>query len=751
MIPATMKLLFFISFILTMTSIQAQNRQQPWDDPEANAFVDSLLERMTMEEKIGQMSLFTSDWDVTGPTMRANYLEDVSAGRAGAIFNAHTAAYTYELQQIAVQETRLGIPLLFGYDVIHGHITIFPIPLAEACSWNLDLIRKSAKLSAKEAAASGLHWTFNPMVDIARDPRWGRMAEGSGEDPYLTSLIARAKVNGYQGEDLSDPFTVLACVKHFAAYGAAQAGRDYHTVDMSELVLRETYLPPYYAAIDAGAASVMTAFNEIFGVPATGSEFLLNDILREEWGYEGFVVTDYTSINEMIPHGVAASNAEAGVLAVNAGVDMDMQGAVFYNHLAESLAEGEVSRERIDEAVRRILLAKYFLGLFEDPFRYSDPEREADIVLSDELFAHALEAGRESIVLLKNDTVHGQTLLPLRQDVQKIALIGPLADNQIDLLGTWHASGDESRVITLLQALREEMPDAEISYAQGAGFTGNDTTGFDEARQLAKEADLVILAVGENYRQSGEAASRSELDLPGPQEALLRMLHKLGKPMVAVVMAGRPLTLGWMDENIPAIVYAWHLGSMAGPAIADVLSGAYNPSASLPVTFPRNVGQIPIFYNMKNTGRPFSATNKYTSKYLDVSNEPLYPFGYGLSYTKFAYSEPQLNKESISLDDSLEVSVRVSNTGERAGEEIVQLYVRDLVGSVTRPVKELKGFEKISLEPGESREVRFFLSSDDLAFYTREMEFKAEPGEFRVMIGPDSEQLKSMGFFLNAP
>jgi beta-glucosidase len=741
-----MRYLYCLLLIVFVFSAHAQEKAINWEDTQANAFVDSLLQEMTLDEKIGQMTLFTSDYDVTGPTMRENYLEDIRSGRAGAIFNAHTVAYTRQLQEIAVKQTRLGIPLLFGYDVIHGHQTIFPIPLAEAASWNLPMIEKSARLAAKEAAASGLHWTFNPMVDVARDPRWGRIAEGSGEDPYLGSLIARAKVKGIQGDDLGDPYTLLACVKHFAAYGAPQAGRDYHTVDMSELRLRETYLPPYQAAIEAGAATVMTAFNELFGMPATGSRFLLNDILREEWGFEGFVVTDYTSINEMVPHGVAATDAEAGVLAVSAGVDMDMQGAVFYNHLAESVGEGEVNEERLDEAVRKILLAKYFLGLFEDPFKYADAEREAETVLSDELFEHALQAGRESIVLLKNDSLQGQPLLPISDEVQKIALIGPLADNQIDLLGTWHASGDESRVTTLLQALREEMPGKEISYAYGSGFSGNDTTGFDEARQLAREADLVLLAVGENYQQSGEAASRSKPGLPGPQEELVKSLQQTGKPMAAIVMAGRPLIISWMDENLPSIVYAWHLGSMAGPAIAEVLSGAYNPSASLPITFPRNVGQIPIYYNMKMTGRPFSAENKYTSKYLDVSNEPLYPFGYGLSYTKFAYNKPELSKTEMTMGDSLRLSVDVRNIGDRAGQEIVQLYVRDLVGSLTRPVMELKGFQKIRLEAGASQQLTFTISTDDLAFVNRKLEEVTEAGEFEIMVGPDVSRLQRLRF-----
>ena len=704
--------------------------------------IDSLINVMTLEEKIGQMTLFTSDWDVTGPTIRGNYEADIRSSKVGAIFNAYTADYTRQLQRIAVEETRLKIPLLFGYDVIHGHKTMFPIPLAEACSWNMETIERSAHYSAMEAAASGLHWTFNPMVDIARDPRWGRVAEGAGEDPFLGSLVGQARVRGYQGDDWSDPLTILACVKHFAAYGAAQAGRDYGTVDMSERVLRETYLPPYHAAIEAGAATVMTSFNELDGVPATGNAFLLTDILRKEWEFKGLVVTDYTSINEMIPHGIVANEEEAGILAVNAGVDMDMQGAVYYNHLAESVKAGEVSEARIDEAVRRILSAKYLLGLFDDPYRYSDTTREQQVLFSDEIMQHARQAGRESIVLLKNDSVQGQPLLPMASTVKNIALIGPLGDNQTAMLGTWHAAGDETKVVTLRQGLQEALPEATIRYTPGADFVGEDTSGFAEARRLAQEADLVIMAVGENDQQSGEAASRANLDLPGPQSALVHAMHQTGKPMIVVMMAGRPLTIPWMAGHVPAIVCAWHLGTMAGPAIADVLTGAYNPSGKLPITFPRNVGQIPIYYSMKNTGRPFDADNKYSSKYLDSSNDPLYPFGYGLSYTTFAYDDLQLDREKITMDEELTVSLNVSNTGDRAGEEIVQLYVRDLVGSVTRPVKELKGFRKVSLSAGESKEVSFIITSDDLAFYTRDMKFEPEPGRFKIMVGPNSSEVQ---------
>ena len=732
----------FILFLLTMWLLPLKAQK------DFNQQANELLGKMTLAEKIGQMTLYTSGWDVTGPTLNENYKADIRSGKCGNIFNAHTAAYNRDLQRIAVEETRLGIPLLFGYDVIHGHKTIFPIPLAEACSWDLELTEKSTRLAAKEAAASGLHWAFNPMVDIARDPRWGRIAEGAGEDPYLGSLIAAAKVRGHQGDDLSDPFTVMACVKHFAAYGAAQAGRDYHTVDMSERTLRETYLPPYKAAIDAGAATIMTAFNEYDGVPASGSKFLLDKILRQEWGFDGFIVTDYTSVNEMVRHGFAADEKHAGELAANAGVDMDMQGGVFQRFLEKSIAEGKVSEATVDDAVRRILIKKFELGLFEDPYRYSNEELEKQVVYSDEMLQHARDAGRKSIVLLKNAPVNEKPILPLTKDTKTIALIGPLGDNQEDVQGSWHAAGDASKVVSLLSALKEAAPNVKILFTEGCSTEGDDRSGFAKALNAARQADLVIMAVGENYRQNGEAASRTDLGLPGVQQELMEEINTTGKPIVAVVMAGRPLTIEWMDENIPAIVNAWHLGTMAGPAIADVLFGDYNPAGKLTITFPRNVGQIPIFYSMKNTGRPFNADDKYTSKYLDAPNTPLYPFGYGLSYTTFTYSDLRLDKKSIGFSETVKVTVTVTNTGKLAGDEVVQLYTRDLVGSVTRPVKELKGFKKITLQPGESQQVTFIISSDDLKFYTQDMSFKAEPGAFRVFVGGSSVDVLEAGFEL---
>ncbi|MBN1131586.1 MAG: glycoside hydrolase family 3 C-terminal domain-containing protein [Bacteroidales bacterium] len=742
-----MRLLMITTGLLLLLAVSCDHPET--GSAQKEKFIDSLLSEMTLEEKIGQLTLFTSGWDITGPVLNENYRQDILSGRCGNLFNAHTVAYNRELQRMAVEETRLGIPLLFGYDVIHGHRTIFPIPLAEACSWDPGMVKKTAALSAKEAAASGLNWTFNPMVDIARDPRWGRIAEGSGEDPLLGSLYAHARVEGYQGTDLSDVFTLAACVKHFAVYGAPQAGRDYHVVDLSERTIREVYLPPYKAAVDAGVATVMSSFNEINGVPVTASKAYLTDILRDKWGFKGMVVTDYTSINELIPHGVAEDLKHAGELAFRAGVDMDMQGSVFNDYLAELVNEGVFSEEDVNRAVKRVLALKYDLGLFDDPYRYLDEEREKAVLYSDELMEHALVAARKSMVLLKNEPVNGTPLLPVQQSVKKIALIGPLADNRVDVMGTWHASGDAGKVVTVEEGLRKKFPAASIKVLKGCDFTGNDMSGFRAAISLAGQSDLVILAIGENHQQSGEAASRTCLDLPGVQQQLLEKIHETGTPVVAVVFAGRPLTINWMDEHIPAILYAWHPGTRTGDAVADILSGDCNPSAKLAITFPRNVGQIPVFYNTKNTGRPFNAENKYTSKYLDALNEPLYPFGYGLSYSTFEYGTISPDKNSISAGDSLTVSVTVKNTGKCAGEEIVQCYVRDLVGSVTRPLKELKGFSKISLDPGEEKLVQFTITEDDLRFYDINMEYRAEPGEFRIYVGPHSQVDEYVTFTLN--
>ncbi|NUQ25408.1 MAG: glycoside hydrolase family 3 C-terminal domain-containing protein [Saprospiraceae bacterium] len=733
--------LLVVAFMINVFAVQNDLLVDPPKDKTIEQKIDSVLARMTLEEKIGQLTLFTSDWDVTGPTVRENYKADIKAGKVGAIFNAHTAAFNRELQRIAVEETRLGIPLLFGYDVIHGYKTIFPIPLGEAASWDLEAIEKSSRVAAVEASAAGLHWTYAPMVDIARDPRWGRICEGAGEDTYLGSVIAAARVKGFQGKDLAADNTLAACVKHYAAYGAAQAGRDYHTVDMSERVLREVYLPPFKAAKDAGVRTFMTSFNELDGVPATANGLLLTDILRKEWGFNGFVVTDYTSINEMVDHGSAANEKDAGEQAINAGVDMDMQGAVFYNYLAQSVKEGKVNVKTIDEAVRRILRIKFELGLFDDPYRYSDVERERRLVMSPEHQEIARDVSRKSIVLLKNE----RQALPLNKTIGTLAVVGPLADNKSELIGSWSAAGDYTKSVSLLEGIRAKIgPGTSLLHVKGCEVEGADKSGFEAALVAAAKADAVVLAIGEKAQMSGEAASRAFIDLPGVQQDLVKALAATGKPLIVVLMNGRPLAVPEVHDKASAILETWFLGTQAGHAIADVLFGDYNPSGKLPVTFPRNLGQVPIFYNMKNTGRPMDPNDKYTSKYLDSPNTPLYPFGYGLSYTTFKYGVPVLSKNSFKASEQITVTVPVTNTGTRGGEEVVQLYVRDLVGSVTRPVKELVDFRKVMLKAGEKKEVVFKLSADQLKFYDRQLKWVAEPGEFDVMVGGNSAEVQSV-------
>ena len=725
-----------------------------WMRPDArmDRFIAELMARMTLDEKIGQLTLLTSDWESTGPTMRDGYKDDIRAGRVGAIFNAYTAKYTRELQQLAVDGTRLKIPLIFGYDVIHGHRTIFPISLGEAASWDIQAIENAARISAIEASAEGIHWTFSPMVDIARDPRWGRISEGAGEDVYLGSLIAKARVRGYQGDDLSRPDTILATAKHFAAYGAAQAGRDYHTVDISERTLRDIYLPPFKAAADAGAATFMTSFNELDGIPASGSRHLLTDILRDKWGFKGFVVTDYTSINEMVAHGFSKDLKQAGEQAINAGVDMDMQGAVYIENLARSVAEGKVDVARIDAAVKSILEMKYRLGLFDDPYRYADEKREKATIYKPEFLAAARDVARKSIVLLKNKA----GTLPLAASAKSIAVIGPLGNSKTDMIGSWSAAGDrQTRPVTLFEGLQARAPKgASVAYAKGASYAfedaGNDD-GFAEAIALAQKSDVIIAAMGERWDMTGEAASRTSLDLPGNQQALLEALKKTGKPIILVLMSGRPNSVEWADANVDAILEAWYPGTMGGHAIADLLYGDYNPSGKLPVTFPRNVGQVPIHYDMKHTGRPIelgAADAKYVSRYLNTPNTPLYPFGYGLSYTSFSYSPVTLDKAAIRPGEPLTISVTVTNSGARVGEDVVQLYVRDLVGSVTRPVKELKGFEKIMLQPGETRMIRFTLTDAALAFTRADLSWGSEPGNYKLWVGPSSAQGSEAAFEL---
>lgn len=735
-----MNRLFFISLILFF--LVSCKTQKP-SDPVAKGIsqkIDSIMALMTLDEKIGQMTLFTTDWGSTGPTIREGYQDDIRQGRCGALFNSHTTAFTRQLQEIAVKESRLHIPLLFGYDVIHGYKTIFPMPLAESCSWDLDAMERSASVAAAEASAAGLHWTFAPMVDISREPRWGRVMEGAGEDTYLGSLIARARVRGFQGENFDHADKILACIKHYAGYGAPIAGKDYNTVDMSERVFRETYLPPYKAGIEAGAMSVMSSFNEYDGIPATANKFLLQTVLRNELGFKGFVVTDYTGINEMVNHGYARDLAHAGELAVNAGVDMDMQGAVFEQYLKNSVEGARVSEKTIDASVRRILEAKFALGLFKDPYRYCNEEREKTVIFSAANLEAARDMARKSIVLLKNE----KSTLPLPKKMHSIALVGPLADAKSQMLGAWSGAGDGESCISVKEALTERAAKNgfKVNYVKGCEIEGDVTKGITNAVMAARNSDVVIAVVGESKEMSGEAAARSDLSLPGVQEQMIKELAGTGTPVIVVLMNGRPLTIPWIAEHASAILEAWWLGTEAGPAIVDVLFGDYNPSAKLTMTFPRSTGQIPIYYNSKNTGRPYDPNSKWTSKYMDGPSAPLYPFGYGLSYTTFKYDTIQLSRTEFSMKDSLLISVKVTNTGEREGEEIVQLYVRDLVGSVTRPVKELKGFEKIKLPSGQHKIVNFKLTAKDLAFYTADMKFEAEPGKFWIMVGPDSEHLQ---------
>lgn len=733
-------LAFFVLFLMLSACSGPEAPKNPYSTK-----VDSVLSLMTLEEKVGQLSLFTSDWDVTGPTMREGYKEDIRKGRVGAIFNAFTANYTRGLQKIAVEETRLKIPLLFGYDVVHGHRTIFPVPLGQAASWDLEAIENAERIAAAEASAEGIHWTFAPMVDIARDPRWGRIVEGSGEDTYLGSRIAEARVRGFQGKGYDEPNTVMACVKHFAAYGAPLAGREYHTVDMSDRVFREVYLPPYAAAINAGSATVMSSFNDLDGMPATGNDYLLTQILRNELKFNGFTVSDYTSVMELIPHGFAADTADAAALAINAGLDMDMQAGFYNDALPQLVREGRVKEETIDQAVRRILQKKFELGLFKDPYRYSDEEREKNTIMKPEFLTAARELGHESIVLLKNE----RNVLPISKQVKRLGVIGPLAAARQEMIGSWSAAGDWKKAVTLLEGVKSAVsPGTKVTYAKGCNINDDSTKYLAEALRVARESDVIILAVGEAAHMTGEAASRAYLDLPGIQQRLVEEIQKIGKPLAVVLVNGRPLSVTWINDHVPAILETWFLGTQSGPAIADVLFGDYNPSGKLPVTFPRTVGQVPLFYNMKNTGRPMDVNNKYTSKYLDELNAPLYPFGYGLSYTTFVYGPIALSSATIGSRDTLVVSTTVKNTGEREGVEVVQLYVKDEVGSVTRPVKELKGFARISLQPGESREVRFKISSKDLSYYRKDMTFGTEPGKFRVFVGTNSQDTTEAMFEL---
>lgn len=745
-------LLFLFSIIATgNVPLCAQSTYQ--------AKARALVAKMTVEEKIGQLNLLTPGGNVpTGAVVSNDVESKIAMGQVGGLFGIMTPEKVRQAQAIAVKQSRLHIPLLFGLDVIHGHRTIFPIPLGLAATWDTVLVQQSARIAATEATADGLNWAFSPMVDIARDPRWGRVAEGAGEDPYLGSLMAKAMVRGYQGNDLSGNNTLMACVKHFALYGAAEAGRDYNTVDMSPVKMYEYYLPPYKAAVDAGVGSVMSSFNEINGVPATANQWLLTDLLRKQWGFKGLVVSDYTSVNEMIAHGIGDLKTVAA-RALRAGLDMDMVGEGFLTTLQQSLKEGKVSMQDIDAACTRIIEAKYKLGLFDDPYRYIDETRPAKDILTPENRKAARAIAAHSFVLLKNQA----QLLPL-QKKGTIALIGPFADNKKEMLGTWVVAGDPMKSVTVLEGLKEAGgPQVNLLYAQGANiaddpylFSNLNPFGpqvekssrtpevmLQEAVETANKADVVVAVLGESVTMSGEASSRSDIGIPESQKKLLKALVQTGKPVVLVVFAGRPLTLDWEDVHVNAILNVWAPGTEAGHAISDVLYGDYNPSGKLTMTFPRNVGQIPLYYNHKRTGRPFNAQNKFTSKYLDAPNEPLYPFGYGLSYTNFVYGDLQLSKKNLKGNETLKATITVKNAGNYAGEETVQLYISDPVASITRSVKDLKGFQKIFLQPGEQKAVSFTITTEQLKFYNSALKYDWEPGEFIIEAGTNSAAVKT--------
>ena len=741
---STFKLLFII--ILAMTIVSACRSKTEKDAKTFEQKADSLLKLMTLDEKIGQLNLLTSDWAVTGPSLSSNYMELIKEGKVGAIFNAYTVDFVTKLQKTAIEGSRLHIPLLFGYDVIHGHRTIFPIPLGEASSWDLEAIKHSEQIAASEATAEGINWAYAPMVDISRDPRWGRVMEGAGEDTWLGCKIAEARVKGFQGNDFNSNNTLLACVKHFAAYGAPQAGRDYNTVDMSDRSLYEWYLPPYKACIDAGVASVMTSFNEIAGVPSTCNKWLLTDLLRNQWKFNGFIVTDYTSMNELIPHGIAADSAHAGELAINAGVDMDMQGSIYLNYLSKLVKEKKVSETTIDRAVKKILEAKFKLGLFQNPFKYCDKNREKTSLMTPENEAFARQFAAKSCVLLKNS----RETLPFGKAVKSVAIIGPLADSKEDMLGSWSAAGEWEKCITLREGIKEKLPEnVKITCVKGCNINDNDESQISQALAAARNSDIVIMALGESRDMTGEAASRSNISLPGIQMKLAHAVISIGKPTAVVLFNGRPLAIPELDSIAPALLDTWFGGTQAGNGIADVLFGDYNPSGKLTMTFPRNVGQIPIFYNAKNTGRPVDPAHpgeKYKSRYIDCTNDPLYPFGYGLSYTTFSYSSIRLNKSEYEHNDQIEASVDITNIGRYDGEEVAQLYIHDLVGDVTRPVKELKGFQKVMIKKGETKTVSFTLPTSALAYYHQNMSYTWDPGAFELFIGTSSSKCQIAKF-----
>ncbi len=747
-------------FLLLALAFNNVNAQKLSEDAKMNSFVANLMGKMTMDEKIGQLNLVTMGRAITGSVVNNGVEQRIKKGEIGGVFGVYGTDDVAKIQDLAVKESRLHIPLIFGLDVIHGHRTIFPIPLGISASWDMGLIEESARVAAKEATAEGLNWVFSPMVDIARDPRWGRISEGSGEDPWYGSQVAKAMVHGYQKNNMMDGDAVMACVKHFALYGGAEAGREYNTVDMSLIKMYQDYMPPYKAALDAGAGSFMSSFNTINGMPATVNKWLLTDLLRKQWGFKGFVVSDYTAVNEVTNHGLGDLQT-VSALALKAGLDMDMVGEGFLTTLKKSLKEGKITQQEIEVACRRVLEAKYRLGLFANPNKSINPAREKTDVLSTENRQFARTMAEHSFVLLKNQ---GQ-ILPLKKS-QTIALVGPLADNHSEMLGTWVIAGDPAKSVSVMEGVKNVVGgDANIIYARGSNIADDSLLSarafpfgldqmrdkrspaemIEEAVKAAKRADVVVAVVGESANMSGESASRSDINIPENQRDLLKALSKTGKPLVIVLFNGRPLTLTWENEHANAILDAWAPGTEAGNAIANVLYGNYNPAGKITATFPRSVGQIPIYYNQKNTGRPFNAKDgaKFKSDYLDISNDPLYPFGYGLSYTTFNYSDVKLSKTALKGNETLKATITVTNTGKYAGEEVVQMYISDPVASISRSLKELKGYQKIKLNPGESKEVTFNITTNELKFYNNDLVYDWEPGEFIVRIGTNSSDTHS--------
>ena len=750
-------------YLLAMALVSISMAAQAVDQARMDRFIDDLMGKMTLQEKIGQLNLPVTGDIITGSTVSGDVVGKIKAGQVGGLFNMKGVKSIRQLQEVAVKQSRLGIPLIFGMDVIHGYETVFPIPFAMSMSWDMEAIRNSARIASIEATADGICWTFSPMVDICREPRWGRMSEGNGEDPFLGSAICRAMIEGYQGADLADKTSMMACVKHFALYGAPEAGRDYNTVDMSHVRMFNEYFPPYKAGVDAGAGSFMTSFNVIDYIPATGNRWLMTEVLRDRWGFDGFVVTDYTAISEMINHGMGDLQT-VSALALNAGTDMDMVADGFLGTLEKSLDEGKVTIDDIDKACRRILEAKYKLGLFDDPYRYLDSKRASKEIYTAEHRAAARKLATETFVLLQNK----DNVLPL-QRTAKIALVGPLANTRANMPGTWSVAAASDRYSTLLEAMRRAVGDrGEVMYAKGCNVCYDaelekNSTMFgremrderpvdvmrDEALRIARECDVIVAAMGEPSEMSGESSSRSELTILDAQKDLLTALLATGKPIVLLNFSGRTTVMDWEVENIPTILNVWFGGSEAADAICDVVFGDVSPSGKLSATMPRSVGQVPVYYNHLNTGRPNPKWfTKFTSNYLDVPNEPLFPFGYGLSYTTFNYSPMTLSSNSMSASGSIQASVTVTNTGSREGAEVVQLYIRDLVGSIARPVQELKGFERISLKPGESRQVTFTIDADLLKFYNKDLDYVCEPGDFEVMIGTDSRNVQRKQFTL---